>query len=491
MSASKLKFAAISALLVLLLAVVVPSPAVADGGPIVPHDLWAELEEGHQIGVVTIIDENTARMDLFISILDSTGESHEITFFVPIGTNTSYFNAVEEDLFTFDKSTTGGLDKIIRDGANRRQYAVQALFAGALLTNGAILIPFWTPVLLTGCASATPQPESVVTTESSEISIYGIDDNTDINALIQTTGLPASVADTLATLKGQQVAIVKLQTKAAIAEPEESDSYWEPEPTEPGLHLSWSTELISSGAGKTVTYPLGTGAAWSKPIELTRVYISSPEGLDFDVQYPALGTDQSGFDIIEGSKIQEFIAIPSYAVDEARGAFGHVWRATYTQSNPTDNVVVTVKTQSAFSKFLAGLEDGALGYSIVFAIIIGILIWVFAWRFLIPVFLGNKAEYAIPAWYEGLIYPGINLVFIVFPGSVLYLVFLLGAPAPALAIQFLLGAGISIGIFMLIHSKRLGASRGKALRAFLLTSLCGSAAYLVLAVGFGYLVNAL
>lgn len=94
-------------------------------------------------------------------------------------------------------------------------------------------------------------------------------------------------------------------------------------------------------------------------------------------------------------------------------------------------------------------------------------------------------------WWESLIYPGINFVFAVFPGALFWLFFVSGWVAPALIIQFLVGVGISIGFFMLIHSKRLGVARGKALSAFVLTSLSGSAAYLILAVGFGFLVHAI
>lgn len=409
---------------------------------------------------------------------------------MPLGQNSSFFQAFEEDRFTFDEPTTRRLDNIIRQSATNRQHAIQALFSGALLTNGAILIPLWAPVLLTGCAAAEQKPEATLQTESSQISIYGIDDNTDLAALIQTTGLPASVSDTLSKLKGQQVAIVKLQTKPEGGEVE-SPLPGQPAASEPGLHLSWSTSLIPTEDGNTYTYPLGTGAAWSKPIEVTRVYISVPKGLDFNVRYPALGTEQSGFDIIEGSKIQNFTDTPSYAVDEARGDFGRVWRATYTQSNPTDDIVITVKPQSAFSSFLAGFEEQALGCCIIFALIIGVMVWVLAWRFLMPVFLGKEASHVKPDWYEALTYPAINLVFIIFPGSVLYLFFLLGLTAPALAIQFLIGGGISIGLFALIHSRKLGVSRGKAIRAFIFTSLSGSAAYLVLAVAFAWIVNAI
>ena len=44
MYAKKFTFAAIFLLFTALLATAVPSPVVADGGPIVPHDLWADLE---------------------------------------------------------------------------------------------------------------------------------------------------------------------------------------------------------------------------------------------------------------------------------------------------------------------------------------------------------------------------------------------------------------------------------------------------------------
>jgi hypothetical protein len=491
MSAGKLKLTATLVLFIVILSIAIPVPVMADGGPIVPHDLWADLKEGHQIAVVTILNQDSARVDLFISILDKTEQSHEMVFFVPIGKKSSSFSAMEEDLFTFDKATTRNLDDTIRQRANDRKYAVQVLFSGALLTNGAWLIPFWSPVLLTGCGAAEQKPETTLQTASSQISIYGIDENTDLAALVQTTGLPASVSATLAKLQGQQIAVVKLQTKPE-AKSVENPAPGQPAATEPGLHLSWNTSFVPAASGPTYTYPLGTGGAWSKPIELTRVYIVAPKGTDFNVTYPAIGSEQSGFDIIEGAHITNFIDTPSYAVDEARGDFGRVWRATYTQSNPTDDIVITVKAQSGFSQFLAGAEDAALPYSFPFALVIGILIWVLAWHYLMPRFLGEGSrQQARLRWPYALIYPAINIVFIIFPGSILYLLFLMGMTIPALTIQFLIGGGVTIGFFTLIHGKRLGVSRGKAIRAFIFTSLAGSAAYLVLAVVFAKIVNAI
>ena len=481
----KLKIIAALVFIVAIMCIAIPIPASADGGPIVSHDLWANLKEGQQVAVVTILNANKAKIDLFVSILDKTNQSHEVVFFVPIGTNTSNFYAVEETLDEFDKESTKGLDSIIRQGANNRQHAVQILFSGALLTNGVLLVPIWSPILLSGCGAAEPQPEATFETESSQISIYGIEENTDLNALISTTGLPGSVSDTLSKLKGQQIAVVKLQTH-----PQGSGSTLTRPSGECGIHLSWNTSFVSTESGKTYSYPLGTGASWSKPIELTRVYVVAPKGMDFDINYPAIGSNQSGYEIIKGARITDYYQIPSYAVDEARGDFGRVWRATYTQSNPTEDIVVVAKPQSAFSKLRANLEQSATPLSFIFALLISLLIWMLSWIFLMPRLLGkdslNKPRLR---WYFGLIYPAINSAFMIFPGGILYLLFLLGLTIPSLAILLFILGGTSIGFFSLIHGGHLGVPRGKAILSFIELSLISSAGYLILALIFGGLIN--
>jgi hypothetical protein len=487
MKAGKLKAAAIF-FLVAVIAFSIPVPAMADGGPAVSYELWASLKEGQQVAVVTILDRDRARVDLFISILDRTEQSHEIVFFVPLGTKTSYFNAAEKKLYTFDEQATRQLDSIIRESATRKQHALQMLFAGALLTNGALLTPLWAPVLLTGCAQVAPKPDITLETESSQIAVYGIEEDTNLDALIQTTGLPPSVVNTLSRLKGQQIAVVKLQTK-----PQGGGEAGAPagEPSsEPGLHLSWQTTLQVTEKGMMYAYPLGTGEAWSKPIELTRVYVVAPKGLDFDIEYPKLGSDQSGYDIIEGAHISKYFQIPAYAVDQARGDFGRVWRATYTMSNSSEDIVITAKTQSAYSRFLAWAEETAQFTSFSFAIVFGLLVWVLAWMLLMPRFLWGKGEpWAELRWYHALSYPGINIVLMIFPGSVFYFFFLLGMPLPSLLGAFLVLGGAAIGMFAAIHGGRLGVKEGRAIGAFVLTSLCGSAAYLVLALVFAKIIN--
>jgi hypothetical protein len=490
MSLKKLGVGVSTCLLIAMVSVSLPPPIDADGGLLVPYELWANVREGQQIAVVRIMDRDYAQVDLFISILDSTGDSHEVTFFVPLGTKTSHFNAVEKDLLSFDDTHTRFFDTTLRESATTRQRALQVLFAGALLTNGAILVPLWAPVLLSGCGAVEPRPEVTLQTESSQTDIYGIQEDTDLNALIQTTGLPAAVMDTLAKLTGQQIAVVKLQTQPGGRQETGTEEQWRPY-SEPGLHLTWVTSLLPAKGGTMYSYPLGTGGAWSMPIEMTRVYITAQAGLDYSVKYPKLGSNKSGYDLRRGSNIYRHYDTAAYAVDEARGEFGRIWRGIYTQSNPADDIVITVKPQSVYSRFLAWIEADLIQYSVFFAVVIGLLVWVLAWRFLMHRFLSkDKEPYPQLNWVGALYYPCVNLLLMIIPGSILYFLFLSGIKVLSLAIVFLIMGGLLIIVFTTKHGDELGVSRGRALAAFVLTSLCGSGTYLVLALAFAWLVNA-
>jgi hypothetical protein len=93
--------------LALLLAL--PSLADADGGPILSDpELWAMIDEGQQIAVVQLQQDGTAQVDLFISLTDRSGQSHEVTFFLPLGIEAGDFEVVD---WLTDKSQGGAFPK--------------------------------------------------------------------------------------------------------------------------------------------------------------------------------------------------------------------------------------------------------------------------------------------------------------------------------------------------------------------------------------------
>ena len=254
-----------------------PSPAIADGGPILSDpELWAQLEEGQQTAVVTLKDDNTINVDLFVSLLDSSGQSHEVIFFIPLGIAPTDFSVIEKTSLAFDEELTEELDEALRKNAQSKRDVCLSLLSATLLTNGGWILLLCFPLLLTGCAGLAPK--ETYKTESSRVDIYGLDENTDLEALINTTGLDPSVQETLSRLRGQRIAIVTLQTQPPLPSEDDNSSY---QPTgQPGIHLAWTTALVPQSAS-AYSYPLGTGSSWAHPIGLTRIYVVSPQGVDF------------------------------------------------------------------------------------------------------------------------------------------------------------------------------------------------------------------
>jgi len=471
-----------------------PLLARADGGPMVDPMLFAKLKEGQQVAVITFKDTSTASVDLFISILDQTGESHEIVFFVPLGLRADEFAVREQDSLDFNEQYTRRLDMTLFQSYRRDQEFMQFLFAGALLTNGVWFTPLWLPLLFTGCAEAPP-PISTFKTDSSEVSIFGLEESTDLEALISTTGLDPSVTETLFRLRGQQIAVVNLRTQ-----PQQTAAATGSEgaPTgEPGLHLSWQTTLATSESGATYAYPLGTGAAWAHPIEMTRVYLLVPEEMDFTVQYPKLGENRSGFTRKQLSyepRIADSGEEPAYAVDTAtdisiypRGRF-NIWRVTYANSNAAEDIVITVN-QGSGTSFGTSLRQAGSQAAFFIGLVVAAFFWIIAWSFLMPRLLG-KGNKTKGLWRFSLTYIGWNALLFV-PGAILYFIFSFGAQAVALFLLVIMFGAASVLTFALRHLNKLGVSTAQGVRAFIIVTLVSNGAYLLFVLGYARLAGVL
>ena len=473
-----------------------PLPAKADGGPMVDPMLFAKLKEGQQVAVITLQDTSTASIDLFISILDQTGESHEIVFFVPLGVKADRFAVWEQDSLAFNDQFTEQLDMALFQGYRQDQRFIQYLFAGALLTNGVWLTPLWLPLWFTGCAEAPP-PISTFKTDSSEVSIFGLDESTDLEALISTTGLDLSVTETLSRLRGQQIAVVNLRTKPRVTATGPASGSAAPT-GEPGLHLSWETTLATAESGTTYAYPLGTGAAWAHPIEMTRVYVIAPEELDFTVKYPKLGVNRSGFVKKQWSyepRIADSGQAQAYAVDTATSQSVYpfhgrlnIWRVTYTNSNAAEDILITVNKSSG-SNLGTSLRRAGPELALIIGLIIAALFWIMAWYFLMPWLLGKDRK-TRGLWRLSLTYIGWNLLLFL-PGAILYFIFSFGEQALALLLLVLLFGAASVLTFALRHLRKLGVSTAQGVRAFIIVTLVSNGAYLLFALGYAKLAGVL
>jgi len=498
------RLVAIAVIATLLLSL--PAPAMADGGPVLSDpQLWAQLEEGQQIAVVRLGNGNTARVDLFISMLDRSGVSHEIVFFLPLGIDPADFSVTEETSLDFDRAVTEELDRILLTEAGRmvsyRRNVRWSLLLGTLFINGAWSWPFWLLWTLAGCAAPGAQLAPIATyeTESSQVAIYGMDEDTDLQALIETTGLDPVVQETLARLEGQQIAVVTLQTQPPL---EGEDTGWEPT-GQPGLHLAWTTTLVSHSAEATYAYPLGTGSAWANPIEITRVYVVAPPGVDFKLQYPRLGPDRSGFTLpfMWGQPQPRIMDAkgPAYAVEDAVGDFGHIGRVTYRYSNSAEDLVITrlpemsPETLAALRRLKSQQPLQALSY--VLSFVVALLVWLVAWRYAMPRLLGLEYRWRGLRVYRdafgwALLYPLTNGVLLAVAALLVPITagvsLLVGAPVLFIT---LLGV-VSILLFVRWSSRNLGVSKKRAALAYVIVVSVANAVYLGFAAGYAALVGA-
>ena len=505
--------------------------AQADGGVVIPDsELWALIEEGQQVAVIRLDEGDAAHVDLFITLVDRSGRSHEVVFFVPLGGEASNFSVVEQTSLEFDLELTEHLDQQLREYASRadsyKSSVRSSLVLGTLVTNG-----LWTgllliPILVAGSCSA-PAPIATFQTESSVISIYDVDEQTDVQALIETTGLDPSVSETLAGLQGQQIAVINLQTQPT----NETDDWLTASEREgqPGIHLTWNTSLVRQSEEASYAYPLGTGKAWASPIELTRVYVVAEPGIDFAVTSPRLGADLSGmagaspFGGLAGRiywRIDEARS-PAFASDNAYGSYGRIWRGTYIKSNSDRDIVitklasVTEETSSAIRR--SRFQNAVLDLTWLISLAAGAVIWVTSWWVVMSRMM--KASYR---WRSGrlwgdafiwlMIYPGATLAMLLVVGLVAFGVALLlfsvlqipglfpfGNEFGAIVLWVLISLPVLIAItgvinaflFARFRASHFNVSRSRAFGAYLLVVVAANLVYLAFAVSYGGLVGAI
>lgn len=500
------KWCRLTAAVSFVLMLVLPQPVLADGGPI-PSDpqLWAMLKEGQQTAVVKLGSGDTASIDLFVTMLDESGQSHEVTFFVPLGKEAAEFHATEKTSREFDEAITQPLDRMLRAEVERQAtYKTNvrgSLLLGTLLMNGGWSWPVWLLWVLSGCSAAgMPAPLASYETPSSQIAVYGVDEDTDLQMLIQTTGLSPAVQETLSRLRGQQIAVVTLQTTPM---PERGSPTGGPA-GQPGLHLSWRTALASDSGQPSYAYPLGTGSAWAHPIELTRIYVVAPAGLDFITQYPELGEDLSGY--TEGGwtsrsrpRIQQGTG-PAYAVEEALDAVtGRVWRITYRQSNSAEDLIVTSLPEPSPRTLVAlrrqGLERAVGTLSWLFAPLVALAIWAGVWRYVMRRSLNVAYQWRdrrlwVEALSWALLYPLSNGL-ILLAGLVLTAV-TAGAGVFVAAPMALITAlgGISVFLFARGRAEDLGVSRRAAAMAYVTMVVMANALFLSFGIFYLALLGA-
>jgi hypothetical protein len=474
------------------------APVLADGGPVIrQRDVWEALEEGQQIAVVALDTDGTVHTNLFISLIDHTGVSHEITFFLPLGRDASEFGVAEEDSSSFEKSLTAPLDEqlkqVVLQEHNVGQNLRWSLLAGSWVINGGWSWPLVALFALSACAADVPQPVEIFHTDSSRVSIYGIDEDTDVVVLISTTGLDPSVQEALRAFGGQQIAVVSMRTRPPPGG--DTSSYYRREAeSQSGLHLRWTSRAVErADGGWEHSYPLGTGGAWARPIPLTRVYVTAPLGVGFRVEYPVYGADLSAAYIRSWYSRSAQVSVyqardeTAYAVDHRITSQGHLWRGVYTQANPAQDLYIihdatavnAARGEASRYRWGTWIDN----WSWLLSVVVALAAWVICWRLVMPSRLGRTYRWRDAAfWRDALAYPLANGLILGVLYALVTSLARLGNLLAALLIAAIavVAVVLALPVSSLLFARRYENRKGEATKGYWIVVALANASHLIL-----------
>jgi hypothetical protein len=197
----------------------------------------------------------------------------------------------------------------------------------------------------------------------------------------------------------------------------------------------------------------------------------------------------------------DYTDVSAYAVDDAIGqsvyyptsSAGYyqpmrVWRATYTNSNSAEDILITVSPSRGMS-LRTYLRQQGPEVALIVGLIVAVLLWILAWYFMVPRLVGKGIP--VPGlWRISLTYIAWNLLLFL-PGGVLYLFFSFGVRAIPIIFAAIIFGGASVLIFSIRHLNRLTKVSGKAVRIFAIVTGASGGAYLLFALGYAWLVGAI
>jgi len=353
--------------------------ARADGMLVAPSHMLAFFSEQAQVAVIEVKPDRTVAVDLFVSLLDTSGQSHEVHFLLPLQTMPAEFRVEELTLATFQERLVRPLEELFQRAAearrNREQTLTRLYTASSLLSGPCAFAVDWAwtgwPGSGLGRAASggpiTPPPALSVQTEHSQVDVYRALNKDELAALAKMRELPESVRKALTSYVGKPFALLRLRTQPGPARTEQKS--WARPDEHPGIHLKFSQDMVMTGYEYyNYAYPLGTGQGWDQPIPLTQVYISGPDDLPLEVYFPQRHTTTDLRSKRPARITEEALG---YAAD---GRQVHV--ATYLESNPREDVRIGLRGEGQ-SEF--AIQQRRLKREVLLAWIGFPLLGIFAW----------------------------------------------------------------------------------------------------------------
>jgi len=318
------------------------------------------LRETDQAAVINI-DEKTVDVSMFIAISGiPAGET--ITYVLPFWYRSDGFAMEEMDSRDYRWKYVNPVgDKIER----MNRIAEGKAHVNVLKAAGVFGLGFLGPFLMdpegrprqgvmTGAATASSSlvPYEVHTTAHARAEIYKIQAK-DLQQLVAQAGLPAKYAEPLKKYRTPYFAVMRLTGMKAPAEKKAPFG-------NRGVCYHFHHAIPPEKRGEYV-YPLGTGAAWPKPIVLTEVYVACPDTCVLKAAAPEIGkrentetfyqnirflSDLSGETLSEREK-RELLSPKTAGLLRDNVTAPSAWHIAYFNSNPNEDITIKLTPRAA------------------------------------------------------------------------------------------------------------------------------------------------
>jgi len=278
-------------------------PANGDGVLLLPSELLGAFTEQSQLAVIEVNRDRTCRVDLFVSLLDTSGRSHEVHFALPLQTLPKHLQAQEVAASQFREDRLRPLDGVFwAEQKAGEQAAIDRLtagVAGAVVAGPLSLVlegGYVFSAMMSGtkrAAGALPGaaigPAMTAETDHSKIEVYPALRAEDLARLAGLDDVPPTVREALKSYVGRPFALMRLRTIPSLRSSPAERSL-----KERGIVFTFDQGMLRNGNGYSYDFPLGTGQGWANPIPATAIYVTADDDLNVRSLFPKTEEDLAG-----------------------------------------------------------------------------------------------------------------------------------------------------------------------------------------------------
>jgi hypothetical protein len=337
----------------LLALLLLPVLALADGMAL--GKAIFSLQETDQVAVVRL-EPGGATVDMYIAI-DGLPAGETVTYILPFWHKPEGFVLEEMEGRTFEERFITKARTQVRTQNEEANATLKSVFLFAPLI-GAACAGLWgyLPVILAsilfptfgGSGGIAPYAEH--STPVAKAELYRVQE-TDLPMLVSKAGLPEKYTQVLKRYKTKYFAVMRLTGQSAPKTAVTKGAVR-------GVHYHFR-HPIAGTESYTYTYPLGTGGGWVKPIVLTDVYVTCPDGWFLSAKAPTHGELLSGWSYSRMTRtayrLLQQLRDEDDAVKAQTGTLlihtprhPTAWHRSYLMTNPTQDIVVQLKRHPRF-----------------------------------------------------------------------------------------------------------------------------------------------